>query len=761
MPAFMALAPGTKLGPYEIGIALGAGGMGEVYRALDTRLGRTVAIKVLPPHLSNDPNLQQRFLREARTISALQHPHICTLFDVGSQDGRDYLVMEYLEGESLAERLARGPLPGDQTLKTAMEIADALQEAHRQGFIHRDLKPGNIMLTNLGAKLMDFGLAKLLEEEPRNGDDSPTLSRAVTGVVGTAAYMSPEQALGQALDQRTDLFSFGIVLFEMLTGRHPWQRGAVVEMVHAIIHDDPPALPSAIQNLGDMEKIIHRTLQKSAADRYDSASDLLLDLRGIYGLPRTPVPAAVQEEKSIAVPPFVFLTAMEEKESLSLGFADALITSLGQLEGLRVPPTAAILKYAAGSDPLQIGRELRVRYVLQGNIQMIGGHWRVSIQLLDTLSRKTMLSEKHDFNLKDVFEVQDEIAKQVAASLQQRFQPNVRKARDRYSSDPRAYGVYLQGLDASYGDAPEDLDEAIRCFTAAIERDADFALAHAMLAYASAARYFSYESRYKWLQMAERHCERALQLDPDLPEAVMARAYILWTPHRNFRHQEAIADLKKSIAMQPNLDHAHNRLGTILAHTGQLQQAIEAWKAGRRINPQNLGHYNSAQAYIWGGQYEKAAEVLESFYQAKPTNRTCLWFRPQPPLLTGQLEKASTLVAKALEVYPGEPLIVSLQGLVQAHLGQTDLARQAATKACSSSLSFGHMHHTHYQIACIHAVLGDKQSAMHWLERAVETGFPCWPFFLRDPSLDNLRGLPEFEDLVASLRSEFPSSAGR
>lgn len=756
----MALASGTKLGPYEIGIALGAGGMGEVYRALDTRLGRTVAIKVLPPHLSNDPNLQQRFLREARTISALQHPHICTLFDVGSQDGRDYLVMEYLEGESLAERLARGPLPGDQTLQTAMEIADALQEAHRQGFIHRDLKPGNIMLTNLGAKLMDFGLAKLLEEEPRNGDDSPTLSRAVTGVVGTAAYMSPEQALGQALDQRSDLFSFGIVLFEMITGRHPWQRGAVVEMVHAIIHDDPPALPSAIQNLGDMEKIIHRTLQKSADDRYDSASDLLLDLRGIYGLSRTPVPAAVQEEKSIAVPPFVFLTTMEEKESLSLGFADALITSLGQLEGLRVPPTAAILKYAAGSDPLQIGRELRVRYVLQGNIQMIGGHWRVSIQLLDTLSRKTMLSEKHDFNLNDVFEVQDEIAKQVAASLQQRFQPNVRKARDRYSTDPRAYGVYLQGLDASYGDAPEDLDDAIRCFTAAIERDADFALAHAMLAYASAARYFSYESRYKWLQMAERHCERALQLDPDLPEAVMARAYILWTPHRNFRHREAIADLKKSIAMQPNLDHAHNRLGTILAHTGQLQQAIEAWKAGRRINPQNVGHYNSAQAYIWGGQYEKAAEVLESFYQAKPTNRTCLWFRPQPPLLTGQLEKASTLVAKALEVYPGEPMIVSLQGLVQAHLGQTDLARQAATKACSSSLSFGHMHHTHYQIACIHAVLGDKQSAMHWLERAVETGFPCWPFFLRDPSLDNLRGLPEFEDLVASLRSEFPSSAG-
>jgi serine/threonine protein kinase/Flp pilus assembly protein TadD len=708
-----------------------------VYRALDTRLGRTVAIKVLPAHLSNDPNLQQRFLREARTISALQHPHICALFDVGSQDGTDYLVMEYLEGESMAERLARGPLPSDQALQTAIEIADALQEAHRQGFIHRDLKPGNIMLTNTGAKLMDFGVAKLMEEKAPNGDDFPTLSK---GIVGTAAYMSPEQALGQAVDQRSDLFSFGIVLFEMLTGRHPWrQRAAVIEIVHAIIHDDPPTLPSAIQNCGDIEKIIRRTLQKNAADRYDSASDLLLDLRGICGRPGMPAaPTAVQEEKSIAVLPFVFLTPMEEKESLSLGFADALITTLGRLEGLRVPPTAAILKYAAGSDPLQIGRELRVRYVLQGNIQKIGGHWRVSIQLLDTQLRKTVLSEKYDFNLNDVFEVQDEIGKHVAESLQQRFHANVRKSRDRYSSDPRAYGMYLQGLDASYSETLEDLNEAIRCFIAAIERDPDFALAHAMLAHASAARYFGYEARYKSLQLAERHCERGLQLDPELPEAIMARAYILWTPHRNFRHQEAIDDLKKAIAMQPNLDHAYNRLGTILAHTGQIQQALEAYKAARRINPQNLGHYNMAQAYIWGGQYEEAAEALETFHQVKPGNKYCLWFRPQPPLLTGHLEKASQFVAEAVEAYPDEPLMVSLQGLVQAHLGQTDLARQAVAKACASALSFGHTHHTHYQIACIQAVLGDKQSAMRWLERAVETGFPCWPFFQRDRSLKQL-----------------------
>ncbi len=748
----MPVPTGSRLGPYEVVSPVGTGGMGEVYRALDTRLGRSVAIKVLRAHLSTDLELQQRFLLEARTISALQHPHICTLFDVGSQDGTDYLVMEYLEGESLAERLTKGPLTNNQALQTAIEIAEALQEAHRHGLVHRDLKPGNIMLTNSGAKLMDFGLAKL--QKPV-GNDVPTLN-TVTGIVGTAAYMSPEQALGQPVDQRSDLFSFGIVLFEMLTGNHPWHRASVVEVVHGIIHDDPPELPASIQNWEEIEKIIRRTLQKKVANRYDSAGDLVRDLRGMCAQPATP--PLVLEEKSVAVPPFVFLTAMEEKESLSLGFADALITALGQLEGLRVPPTAAILKYAAGADAIQIGRDLRTRYVLQGNIQKIGTHWRVSIQLLDTQLRKIALSEKHDFDLSDVFEVQDKIGQQVAELLQQRFQV-VRKSRDRYSSDPGAYMMYLQGLNASYSETLADLDEAISCFSAAVQRDPDFSLAHAMLAHASATRYFGYEGRYKLLRLAEKHCERALQLDPELPEAIMARAYILWTPHRNFRHHEAINDLKKAIAMQPNLDHAFNRLGTILAHIGQIPQALEAYRAAQRINPQNLGHFNIAQAYIWGGQYEEAADALEAFHQVKPGNKYCLWFRPQPPLLSGNLEEAAKFAAEAVAAYPDEPLMVSLLGLVQAHLGQTDVARQCAVNACASPLSFGHSHHTHYQLAGIYAALGEKQSAMHWLERAVDTGFPCWPFFLRDRSLDNLRGMPEFGDLIATLQSEFPASA--
>lgn len=748
----MPVPTGSRLGPYAIESPVGTGGMGEVYRALDTRLGRNVAIKVLRAHLSSDVDLQQRFLLEARAISVLQHPHICTLFDVGSQDGTDYLVMEYLEGESLAERLTRGPLTSNHALQTAIEIADALHEAHRHGLVHRDLKPGNIMLTKSGAKLMDFGLAKLLEP---NEDDVPTRGKAASGIIGTAAYMSPEQALGQAVDRRSDLFSLGIVLFEMLTGSHPWHRAAVVEVVYGIIHDDPPELPSSIQNWEEIEKIVRRTLQKNPADRYESAADLLRDLREMCGRPASP--AVLQEENSIAVAPFVFLTATEEKESLSLGFADALITALGQIEGLRVPPTAAIMKYPAGNDAMQISRELGTRYVLQGNIQKIGTRWRVSIQLLDTRLRKIVLSEKYDFDLVDVFEVQDKIGQQVAESLQQRFQP-VRKSRDRYSSDPDAYLMYLQGLNASYSGTLADLDEAISCFSAAVQRDPDFSLGHAMLAYASAARYFGFEGRYKLLQLAEKHCERALQLDPELPEAIMARAYILWTPHRNFRHLEAISDLKKAIALQPNLAHAYNRLGTILAHIGQIPQALEAYKASQRINPQNLSHYNIAQAYICGGQYQEAADALEAFHRVKPGNRYCLWLRPQPPLLSGNLEEAAKFTAEAVAAYPDEPLMVSLQGLVQAYLGQADLARQATISACASPLSFGHSHHTYYQIACTCAVLGDTQSAMHWLERTVDTGFPCWPFFLRDRSLDNLREMPEFKDLISTLQAEFRAS---
>ena len=727
--------------------------MGEVYRALDTRLGRSVAIKVLPEHLSAHLDLRQRFLNEARSISLLQHPHICTLFDVGAQDGIDYLVMEYLEGLSLAERLANGPLPSDQALKTAIEVAEALCEAHRQGLIHRDLKPANIMMTGSGAKLMDFGLAKLLEP---GGDHGWSAAKTATGIVGTAVYMSPEQALGQPVDQRSDLFSFGIVLFEMLTGRHPWHRHAAVEIVHALIHDDPPELPSSIPNSEEIEKILQKVLEKNAANRYGTADKLLLDLR-VVG--RQPAMGGkwVSEERSIAVPPFVILTAMEEKESLALGFADSLITTLGQVEGLRVPPTSAILKYSSGADALQIGRELHVRYVLQGSIQKIGIQWRVSIQVLETHSRKIVLAEKHDFKLDDVFEIQDKIGSQVAESLQQRFQ-TVRKSRDRYSTDPGAYVIYLQGLNASYGETLEGLDEAIRCFGAAIELDPEFSLAHAMLAHTWAAKYFGFEGRYRSLQLAEKHCERALQLNPELPEAIMARAALLWTPHRNFRHLEAIRDLKKAIALQPNLDHAYNRLGTILAHIGQIAQALEAYTAGRRINPENIGHYNIAQAYLWGGQYEKAIEVLEAFHKLKPGSKYCLWYRPQPALLSGDFQKASNLLTEALSICPEEPLLISLQGLIQAHLGQADLARQAVSKACASPLSFGHSHHTYYQIACICAVLGDNESAMHWLERTVDTGFPCWPLFLRDRSLENLRSLPEFGELITTLRSEFPAS---
>ncbi|HYA97050.1 MAG TPA: lysine decarboxylase transcriptional regulator CadC, partial [Methylomirabilota bacterium] len=506
----------------------------------------------------------------------------------------------------------------------------------------------------------------------------------------------------------------------------------------------------------DLEQILGKALKKTAAERYATASDLLADLRAAS----SGQGAVVETEKAIGVPPFVFLTAVEDKESLSLGFADALITTLGRVEGLRVPPTAAIVRYAGENDPQRISRELGVRYVLQGSIQRLGDQWRVSIQVLDAQARKTVFSEKYDFKLSHVFEVQDEIARQVAEALLQRFQVGNLKSRQRYSSDSRAYGAYLHGLDASYSEAPENVDLAIRCFTEAIERDPHFALAHAMLAHASSSRYFGYEPRYKWLQLAEKHCARALQLDSQLPEAIMARAYLLWTPQKNFPHFEAIRELRKAIAMQPNLDHAYNRLGTILAHIGQLRASQEAFMTARRINPQNFGNTNLIQCYVWGGQYARAAQELETCRRLRPTNKYYLWFRPQPALLLGELENAAKWVGEAVEAYPDEPMMVSLQGLVQARLGRKDLARLAAERACASPHSFGHTHHAHYQIACIYAVLGETQLAMHWLERAVAGGFPCWPFFLRDPNLEELRGLPDFQELVAGLRSEFPSSAG-
>ncbi|MGO9257293.1 MAG: TPR end-of-group domain-containing protein [Bryobacteraceae bacterium] len=445
---------------------------------------------------------------------------------------------------------------------------------------------------------------------------------------------------------------------------------------------------------------------------------------------------------------------MEDRKAFSLGFADALITTLGSLEDIAVLPTSAILNYPAGADPAHTCRDLGVRHVLQGNVQKQGAHWRVSTQLFDSATQKITYSEKHDFVREDVFEVQDEIGRRVVESLQTRLPRAVPRSRDRYSSDPEAFEEFMAGFRESYSDREETLRSADRHLSRAVERDPEFALAHAILSYVAMHIHWEFDSERAWQDKAEYHCRRALALDPALPEGHSAWAFILWSPAKNFQHAEAIAALERVLAAQPNTERAHNRMSTICWHIGRFEEALIAHQRSRRSNPKTRSN-NLEFIYLYSGDFARAEEAGEAWIREKPGNKYALWYHPLPALMLGRLDAAEQRLSAALKPYPDEPLIVSIQGMLHAWRNERGPALECVRKAQESPHSFGHTHHTYYQIASAYSVLGETDKAMAWLERSVDTGNPCWPFFKVDPHLENLRQEPRFQRLVDALEREF------
>ena len=759
------LAPGAQLGPYQILSLLGAGGMGQVYKAFDPRLHREVAIKIAAERFSD------RFDREVRTIATLNHPNICTIHDVGP----NYLVAELVEGETLRDWFRR-VLPIERSLEIARQVLEALGAAHRAGIVHRDLKPENIMVRSDGyVKVLDFGLAarmpasRLLQSESvattdstfivltSNDVDDLRLSRPGQ-ILGTIPYMSPEQIQGREVDQRNDLFAFGIIFYEMLTGRHPWPRPSPVDTLHAILHDDPPAIHAASLMHAELAAIVQKLLRKSPAERYQLA-DAVLEALGSRPASRGSSATSMAGPTpltSIAVLPFVFLSEVEEAQGLSLGFADALITLLGRLDDITVLPTSAILNYAAGTDPVHACRDLGTRHLLQGNVQKLGSRWRVSMHLFDAMIQKNISSEQYDFALDDVFDVQDHIGRQVIESLRKRFPTAISKSRDRYSSDPEAYNEFMAGLRESYTDRPDILESAMQRLSKAVERDPEWALAHAWLSVTAMNMHFEFDPRRTLVEKAEHHCRRALMLDPALSEAHLAQAWILWSPAMGFQHVEALAALEQVLAVQPNLERAHNRMSAICAHIGRLHESLLAHERAQRSNPKtrtaNLEYY-----YLYSGDFARAEEAGEALVRERPGSSNAVYFHPQPPLLRGDLDLAEQRVAVGLALFPDDPYYVSLQGMLHARRNQPGPALECVRRALEVPRSFGHTHHVYYQIACVYAVLGETDKAMAWLERGVDTGFACWPFFRIDPHLEHLREQPEFTRLTADLEHKYTS----
>ena len=365
------------------------------------------------------------------------------------------------------------------------------------------------------------------------------------------------------------------------------------------------------------------------------------------------------------------------------------------------------------------------RGMFTGNVRS-SCSWRVSMPLFDAMRRR-ISSEQHDFVLDDVFEVQDEIGRQVVESLRKRFPPALSKSRDRYSSDREAYDEFMVGLGESYSDRPATLESAIDHLSKAIQRDPEFALAHAWLSYVLTNMHFSFDPRPTRLEKAEHHCRLALTLDPALPEGHLARAFILWSPAKNFQHAEALAALDQVLAVRPNFEQAHNRIASICLHIGRLQEARIAHEQAQRSNPKTRSG-NLEFFYLYSGDFERAEEAGESWLRERPGATYALFFHPQPPLLGGDLDLAEHRLSMALRQLPNAPLITSLRGILYARRNENDRALECVRRALDLPRSFGHTHHTYYQIACVYAVIGDLDKAMAWLERSVDTGFACWPF---------------------------------
>jgi DNA-binding winged helix-turn-helix (wHTH) protein/tetratricopeptide (TPR) repeat protein len=481
---------------------------------------------------------------------------------------------------------------------------------------------------------------------------------------------------------------------------------------------------------------------------------------GLTGESKREGDSSRSERPSLAILPLSLLGNISDDQGVCLGFADALVSRLGNLQGVDVLPTSAILNLPDELAPSDVGPRLGVRFVVHGAIRQSRGQWQLSLEMFDTHLQATSFARKFALQLDRLRVLEDDVARQIAVTLKRPLQVRAAHVLPRYSKDPFAYAEFMRGYRLSSSGDSTSLDEAAQRLSTAVARDPGFSLAHATLSFVCATRHFEFDPASMWLEKAEFHCRRALELDPDLPEGRVAKAFLLWGPSKNFQHLEAIAELRRALSLQKNLPHAYNRLGTILAHIGLLDHAREMYERGRPFNPRKAVSHSIVQVYIWSRQYDLARDEIQAWRTESPGNKYPIYFAPQLAMMTGNWDEAESLLVEAGQLLPEEPMIVSLQGVFYALTGKAEQALDCLAQACAIPRSFGHAHHTYYQVACILALLGKSKSAFEWLERCVSTGFACWPFFQKDLCLRNLHSLAEFEVLVSSLQAKYPDHLG-
>jgi len=771
--------------------------MGEVYRARDTRLDRDVAVKLLPLEFRSDPDRLRRFEQEARATAALNHPNILAIHDVGVAEGVPYFVCELLKGETLRERLSRGALPLAQVAGWGAAIARGLSAAHEHGIVHRDLKPENVFITSDGhVKILDFGVAKASEAFDQRGERETVPGPIGTEpglIVGTLPYMSPEQLRGAAIDGRSDIFSLGAVLFEMLTGRPAFAAPTPAETTSAILTRDPFS-DAAVDAPAPLVQIVKHCLERDPRQRFQSARDIAFGLEVLAGTPgptamstapasarrrvwplvaaaaslaaivavtlylrnvpghppASGAPAAVSGPATVAVLPLTNLGGHAEDEYLTDGLTDSIITELARTPTLSVIAHAAAFRYKDPAvDPQRAGRELTASHVLQGSVQKSADALHVNARLVDVASGLAVWAERFDEKFSDVFAIENKIAARIVTALQAKLSSaSAGLGPTRPTSSQEAYDAYLQGLFYQHKGSFEDLDRSIRFFDRAVQLDPKFALAQAALGGRYTQRFFYFDSDRQWEQRAFLAVDKALTLDPNLAEGYLARAQLVWNLPNHFPHEQAVQDLKRAIQLKPSLADAYVELGKIYMHVGLAEKSIEANGQALRLDPQNVGALGRlAATYVHLRECQKAADIGESsagFYRIRSMAYACM-DRTDDALreIAARTDASETDLALAA-------VLLARKG---DRTGAANRIAQVRLKA-SNLENLSHFHHAQYSVGAAYALLGQPRDAMKWLKQATTGGLPCYPLFERDPDLKSLRSDPEFILLLEQLKAQ-------